>query len=165
MKKRVIWCIVGFVFGALAILGGVSKMNSTSVECGGKTMFPGDTCEETSKTGTKTEHTYEEQRRTNQGENWVIIVVGGVIILVSAFQLVKGLRNRTKVAAAPPDPTAHWTPQQPAPQWNQQQGAGPAPQQGWHSQPPPPQQQAPQQQPAPQQQWTPQQPPPPQGRQ
>jgi hypothetical protein len=70
MRKRIIWCVVGFAMGAIGILGG--------------------------------------------------------IIVISAWQLVKGLRNRNKIAAAPLDQTAHCNQPQP-----------PMPTQGW----PPPQQQ------------------------
>jgi hypothetical protein len=170
MKKRVIWCVIGFVFGALAIFGGITKMDSPRVECGGKSMYPGDTCEVTSKSGSKDTRTYEEQAKSNKGENWVIVAVGGIIILISAWQLVKGLRNRKKAAAgAPDDQTAHWNPpapqspqgwQAPAPQQQYQQG----PPQGWQASPPPqqyqqppqgwPPPQIPQQQPPPQQSWS-----------
>lgn len=162
MKKRVIWCVVGFLFGAIAIFGGISKTGSTRVECGGKTMYPGDTCEVTSKSGAKETRTYEQQGESNKSENSLVIVGGGVIILISAWQLVKGLRNRAKVAAGPPDETAHRN--QPAPQ-SPQGWQAPAPQQQQCQQPPPQQYQQPpqgwpppqihhQQQPPPRQGWS-----------
>jgi hypothetical protein len=147
MKKRVVWCVIGIVFGAIGIFGGISKMGSTRVECGGKSMYPGDTCEVTSKTGSKQTRTYAEQAESNKGENWVIVAGGGIIILVSAWQLVKGLRARSKAAkAGPPDLTAHWDQQPrawPAPQPQQQPAQYP--------QPPPPVQY--QQPPQPPQGW------------
>ncbi len=148
MKKRIIWSIVGIVFGAMAIAGGLLKASHTTpdsaVECGGKIMSPGDTCETTSKTGDKKVKTYEEQRQSNQGENYLVVGFGGLIVLISAWQLVKGLRARKKT----PVPLTDAAPQT----WN-------PPAQQWPTHPSPPQQQWAPQQPAPPQQQWPAQPP------
>ena len=135
MKKRIVWSIVGLVFGAMAIAGGLLKASQTTpdsaVECGGKIMSPGDTCETTSKTGVKKVKTYEEQRQSNEGENYLVVGFGGLIVLISAWQLVKGLRAAKKpLTAAGPNPANQPNPAQP-----QQWPAHPSPpQQVWSNQ-------------------------------
>jgi hypothetical protein len=132
MKKRVIWCTIGIVFGAILILGGISKMSSFSqVKCGGRVMLPGDTCESTSKYGVKKTSTYEEQAKSDQAGTWAVVGAGGLLIIFSAWKLIQGLRKRDKAAAGPDDLTQHW---------NQQQPPEPQPAaQGWQTRQPPPQ--------------------------
>ncbi|MEV4312382.1 hypothetical protein [Actinocrispum sp. NPDC049592] len=181
MKKRIIWSIIGLVFGAMAIAGGLLKASHTTpnsaVDCGGKIMSPGDTCESTSKTGVKKVKTYEEQRQSNQGENYLVVGFGGLIMLISAWQLVKGLRGPktpaplTQAAHQNP-PTQQWPPHPTPPQqqWPPRHSAPAQPQwpaqtlQGNAPQPSPPQQEWLQQTPTarlqpppPQPQWDPSQ--------
>lgn len=183
MKKRIIWSIAGIVFGGILIAGGFSKMGSNTadtVECGGRVMLPGDICETTSKRGVKSEKTFDEQRKSNETQTYLIIGLGGLLVLFSAWKLIKALRTKnpaTETAApletwnahqppaphppapqplapqppAPQPPGAHPAIQPPAPPRAPAAQTAHQPQQQWPAQPPPPQWPA-QQQP-PQQPW------------
>ena len=121
MKRIVISSLV-LLFGLAAILGGVSKLGSSQVDCGGQTMYSGQSCVTSSVSGSETgRSSYEDQKKSSNFGTWAAMGLGGIIALIGADNLRIGIRNlRRKKSGETPaaDPAA-------APQaWNQ-------PDQGW----------------------------------
>jgi len=143
--KRIIVSSLVVVFGLIVIVGGISKLGDSTARCGGRIMSSGDECVTTSTTGSETSRkSADEQQKSDQFSNWVVMGVGALMVVFGTKSLVKGIRNRRKtpdadatVAIAPHVPA--WPQPQPgqAPGWNQQQPHPQQPQQpGWG---PPPQ--------------------------
>jgi hypothetical protein len=140
--KRIIVSSLVVLFGAIVILGGISKLGDSTVRCGGRLMSSGDECVSTSTTGSETgRKTVEEQQKSDQAGNWVVMGVGALMVVFGTKSLVTGIRNRRKkpaenaVAGQPyPQQVPGWQQQQPvpgqqAPGWNQQPPWGPPPRQ------------------------------------
>ncbi|MCR6489702.1 hypothetical protein M8542_43520 [Amycolatopsis sp. OK19-0408] len=146
--KRIIVSIVVVLFGAMAIVGGVLKLDDTTARCDGRIMVSGDECVTTNAAGDETgRKSVDEQRKSAQGGNWVAIGAGALIVIFGTKSLITGIRRRGKqpdVAAAPAwqgAGAAPPVPGQPAagPQgWNQPQQAGWQQPQAWQQAPPVP---------------------------
>jgi hypothetical protein len=147
--KRIIVSSMVLLFGIVGILGGISKLNNSTVDCGGKVMGAGDTCVTTAVTGVETgSSSFEEQEKSSNFGNWVVIGVGAIIVLIGAENLKIGIKNRRKkpgentpgglapaVAGLGEQQGVPWN--QPAADWQQAQPQQPSPQ--YPQQGPPPQ--------------------------
>jgi hypothetical protein len=98
--KRIIVSSLVVLFGAIVILGGISKLGDSTVRCGGRLMSSGDECVSTSTTGSETgRKTVEEQQKSDQAGNWVVMGVGALMVVFGTKSLVTGIRNRRKTPA------------------------------------------------------------------
>jgi hypothetical protein len=86
--------ILALIVGPVCLLGGVVDLVAGPT-CGDERMRPGDTCEETSSRGSKTESTYAAERQTGNlmGGAGALAVVGGIAGIV-----VTRRRNRARAA-------------------------------------------------------------------
>jgi hypothetical protein len=168
--KRIIWSSVFLVFGIMAVAGGVMKLNSGEVECGGQAMYAGQTCVSTSVSGEEVgSSSLEDQKASTRFGNYATTGLGAVIVVIAAQNLKIGIQRRKKKEPEPlpgslnqqwDQPPPAWQPQQPQYQPQQQY-----PPQQYQQQAPPqhpyqPQQPYPQQQPGwgqPQPGWGPHQ--------
>lgn len=148
--KRLFAGIFLILFGLVGFAGGVSKLMSPEVDCGGQTMSSTDTCV-TVDDGRTTESTIDQQERSNlvMGVGGLAfslgIVVFGILILRKGAKLKKAAQaglQQPQPGAHPPQPGPY--PQQPgqyqqAPAAFQQQQPGFPPQQAapgqWQAQP------------------------------
>ncbi|GID93946.1 Trp biosynthesis-associated membrane protein [Amorphoplanes digitatis] len=98
-KNRWAALIVGLV---LLPLGLYNATSTGTVTCGSQVMSQGDTCE-TSRRGSTTARSYDEQKKSDTTGGYILAGVGGVLVLVGATQLVLRARRRSEEAteAAP----------------------------------------------------------------
>lgn len=150
--KRIIVSSVVLLFGLAAVWGAITKLNDSTVDCGGRAMLSGDQCVSTSTTGDETgRKTVGEQKTSSDFGNWAVIGVGGLIALIGADNLrigVRNLRKKPAAANAVKTPAAGWSPpgsppRQGHPQAASQQGyphtaSQPYPQQSQHPRQPQP---------------------------
>ncbi|MGW6699724.1 hypothetical protein [Nocardia sp. NPDC055049] len=123
--KDLLYSVLGVVFGAFLVFGGIVTLNS-GADCDGKAMSAGQTCVTTSK-GSSVERDAGEQEAQNKRTGWMLIGGGAVMSIGSAFWLRSNLRSRRARRAAtapqgyPPAPNGlpqaqgHWPQGAPAP--------------------------------------------------
>ncbi|GIE89030.1 hypothetical protein [Actinoplanes regularis] len=83
---------------ALIPLGLVNATSTDEVTCGSRVMEQGDICE-TTRRGSTTERSYDEQKKSDVTGGYVLAGVGGVLVLVGATQFVLRARRRSEAAA------------------------------------------------------------------
>jgi hypothetical protein len=135
--KRIIWSSVFLIFGLMAIAGGILKLNSGEVDCGGQTMYAGQTCVSTSVSGEQTgSSSLDEQQKSSNFGNYATIAVAALIVVIAAQNLKMGIQGRKKKAPEPLPGSLNeqwnqpqYPPQQEYPQ--QQYPQQPGQQQGW----------------------------------
>ncbi len=92
VKRRV----AALIIGAVALVIGIVMLSATDVKCGGKTMREGQVCE-TTRNGSTTRNTFDEQKRTDQQSAYLAIGFGVVALLVGAAGFA--LNNRQQPRA------------------------------------------------------------------
>ncbi|WP_280317044.1 hypothetical protein [Nocardia wallacei] len=106
--KDVVTYVLGIVFGIGLLIGGVVTLNGDgTVDCGGHEMKAGDTCTTTSRHGSSTTRTIDEQNSRNKRIGWTLIVVGPLLSAGCVWLLRGELRKPTGPTAAagsPPPP-------------------------------------------------------------
>ncbi|GGN22456.1 hypothetical protein FHR83_005561 [Actinoplanes campanulatus] len=90
-KNRWAALIIGLVLIPLGLLNATS---TDQVTCGGQVMQEGDICE-TSRRGSTTERSYDEQKENDVTGSYILAGVGGVLVLVGATQFVLRARRRS----------------------------------------------------------------------
>jgi hypothetical protein len=95
--------VIGLVAGVGLLVVGALNLSDNVVKCGSKVMQPGDVCTSTRK-GTTTERTYDEQRSYNRrvgtfsvGGGLVVTVVCGAVLVVT----VRRRRETSRPTATP----------------------------------------------------------------
>ncbi|MFD6454478.1 hypothetical protein ACFQ9R_07725 [Nocardia sp. NPDC056541] len=96
--KDLLYSVLGVVFGAFLVFGGIVTLNS-GADCDGKAMSAGQTCVTTSK-GSSVERDAGEQEAQNKRTGWMLIGGGAVMSIGSAFWLRSNLRSRRARRAA-----------------------------------------------------------------
>lgn len=146
--KRLFVGIFIIIFGVLGFVGGVNKLMSPEVDCGGQTMSSTDICV-TVDDSQRTESTIEQQERGN-----LVMGVGGLavslgIVVFGVLILRKGAQLKKAAQAGLQQPQPGAQPLQPGPQqpgqYPQQPGQHPQAPGAFQQQQPgfPPQQAAP----------------------
>jgi hypothetical protein len=97
-KNRWAALIIGL---ALIPLGLVTANSTDKVTCGGQVMEQGDICE-TTRRGSTTERSYDEQKESDVTAGYVLAGIGGVLVLVGATQFVLRARRRSTVDTTTP---------------------------------------------------------------
>ena len=90
VKRRV----TALVVGAVALVIGIVMLSSAEVKCGGKTMSEGQICE-TTRNGSTTRNTYEEQKLDDQRTGYLAVGFGALALLVGGVGFVMSNRQRT----------------------------------------------------------------------
>jgi hypothetical protein len=97
-KNRWAALIIGLV---LIPLGLANATSTDQVTCGSQVMEQGDICE-TTKRGSTTERSYDEQKKSGVTGGYILAGVGGVLVLVGATQFVLRARRRSEAATVTP---------------------------------------------------------------
>lgn len=87
VKRR----MTAIIVGAIALVIGVVLLSSSDVKCGSKKMSPGDICE-TTRNGSKTTATYDEQKVTDQRTGYAALGVGAIALLLGGVGFAMGGR-------------------------------------------------------------------------
>lgn len=101
-KNRWAALIIGL---ALIPLGLVNANSTEKVTCGDQVMQQGDVCE-TTRRGTTTERSFDEQKEHGVTGGYLLAGFGGVLVLAGATQFVVRARRRAKAADVTPAATA-----------------------------------------------------------
>jgi hypothetical protein len=107
MLGRFIFNRIGaVVIGALFVIVGLVAFSGSQVKCGSEVMSPGDICTATSN-GNSVDRTYDEQKSDNQRTQYIILAVGGVIIVGGIIANVRHFaKKKAEVPATPTAPAA-----------------------------------------------------------
>jgi hypothetical protein len=120
MKKWVFALIVGIV---MLSFGARTDVNSSTITCGGRTMSPGDVCEETRGGVTTDTRTYDEMKESqeagartfNSWGRWALLGAGAVFAIGGIIGIVLVRRRRATAAAQPPAAQPQFAPPQQLP--------------------------------------------------
>lgn len=96
IKNRWAALIVGLI---LIPLGLVNANSTEQVTCGSQVMHEGDICE-TTRRGSTTERSFEEQKQNDVTGGYILAGIGGVLLLAGVTQFVVRARRRSSAAAA-----------------------------------------------------------------
>ncbi|MFJ1458788.1 hypothetical protein [Nocardia sp. N2S4-5] len=103
--KDVVTYVLGIVFGIGLLIGGIVTLNGDGkVDCGGHEMKAGDTCTTTSRHGSSTTRTVDEQNSRNKRIGWTLIVVGPLLSAGCVWLLRGELRKPTGPTAGAGSP-------------------------------------------------------------
>lgn len=91
--RSILRIVAALVIGLGLVFFGISEITTDEVDCGNISMSPGETCSTTSN-GSTTERTYDEQRTDNQRFGYVMVGVGGVLLIGGAVAAVRTVRRR-----------------------------------------------------------------------
>ncbi|MFC4071396.1 hypothetical protein [Actinoplanes subglobosus] len=95
IKNRWAALIVGLI---LIPLGLVNANSTEQVTCGSQVMHEGDICE-TTRRGSTTERSFEEQKQNDVTGGYILAGIGGVLLLAGVTQFVVRARRRSSAAA------------------------------------------------------------------
>jgi hypothetical protein len=93
-KNRWAALIVGLV---LLPFGLYNATSTDRVTCGSQVMSQGDICE-SSRRGSTTARSYDEQKKSDTTGGYILAGVGGVLLLVGGIQFVLRARRRSEEA-------------------------------------------------------------------
>jgi hypothetical protein len=79
--------VTALFVGALGLVIGIVMLSTSDVKCGSKKMSRGDICE-TTRNGTKTRATYDEQKLTDQRTGYAAVGVGALALLIGGVGFV-----------------------------------------------------------------------------
>jgi hypothetical protein len=88
VKRR----IAALIVGAVALVIGIVMLSSTEVKCGGKPMQDDQICE-TTKNGSTSRNTFDEQKGSDQQTAYLAIGFGVIALLVGAAGFALNARS------------------------------------------------------------------------
>ena len=91
--------VVGLVAGVGLLVVGALSLSDTAVKCGPKVMQPGTVCA-TTRNGTTTERTYDQQRSYDRRMG-LAFSVGGLVVTVACGALLAGTLRRRRATSPP----------------------------------------------------------------
>jgi hypothetical protein len=86
--------VVGLIAGVGLLVVGALSLSDTAVKCGPKVMQPGTVCAST-RNGTTTERTYDQQRSYDRRMG-VAFSAGGLVVTVACGALLAGTVRRRR---------------------------------------------------------------------
>jgi hypothetical protein len=98
--RTILGVLLLLVIGAGLVFAGIGQVTTDEVTCGGQVMTPDDICTETSS-GSSTDRSYAEEKTSGQRSGWVLVGIGGVVLLGGVAAGVGAVRRgRSEVATA-----------------------------------------------------------------
>jgi len=91
--------VIGLIAGVGLLVVGALNLSDTAVKCGSKVMQPGTVCATTRK-GTTTERTYDQQRSYNRRIG-VFSAGGGLVVTVVCGAVLAGTVRRRRATSRP----------------------------------------------------------------
>jgi len=92
--------VIGLIAGLGLLVVGALNLSDTAVKCGPKVMKPGTVCVTTTRTGTTTERTYDQQQSYNHRIG-MFSVGGGLVVTVVFGALLARTVRRRRASARP----------------------------------------------------------------
>jgi len=91
--------VIGLIAGLGLLIVGALNLSDTAVKCSGKVMQPGAICTTTRK-GTTTERTYDQQQSYNRRIG-VLSIGGGVVVTLVSGALLAGVVRKRRATSQP----------------------------------------------------------------